>query len=75
MSLRDGTPVSNLDESGSPDDLKKTDREKEFLTSGIPTTPTLIFPENTDSVEVYVGRELLDSFSQNVHRIFWKVNQ
>ena len=75
MRLKDAVPVANLDGTGSEEDLTRYDRQKEFTSSGIPTTPTLIFPESTDSVEVYVGREMLDSFTQNVHRIFWRVDQ
>ncbi len=75
MRIEDGVPVSDLDGSGDPDELTKNDRSEDFLSSGIPATPTLIFPESTSTVEVYVGRELLDSFTQNVHRIFWRVDR
>jgi type IV pilus assembly protein PilY1 len=76
MSVKDGVPVDNLDASPDADPLSKTDREKGLNDNGgIPSSPTLVFPDSNDKVEVYVGKELLESSEQIIHRMYWRVNK
>jgi len=74
MRLSDAVPVANLAGGADTDPLTKNDREYDFQTTGIPSRPTLVFPQATDHVEVYVGRDMVDNFSQNVKRIYWQVD-
>ena len=75
MSVKDGTPTNNLDGQGDESSLKASDRFQYLDASGIPSQPSLSFPESGDNVEVYVGRQLVDDIIQPVRKMFWRVQE
>ncbi|MCB1754341.1 MAG: hypothetical protein KDJ38_02390 [Gammaproteobacteria bacterium] len=70
MNLTDATPSSdkNVDEST----LTREDRSTEIDSLGIASSPTLVFPVDGNTVDVYVGKENVGSISQKVKRIYWR---
>ncbi|MDO6459197.1 PilC/PilY family type IV pilus protein [Granulosicoccaceae sp. 1_MG-2023] len=75
MSLTDATPTSDLDGSGDDSNLTASDRFYELDSYGIPSQPSLSFPAEGSSVQVYVGRQMVEDVSPSVRTVFWRVEE
>ncbi|NND91538.1 MAG: hypothetical protein HKN42_11805 [Granulosicoccus sp.] len=73
VSVFNGAPVLNLDETGSVDELTLTDRFRILNHAGIPPATSVLFPETGDPTAV-VGTETLDEFELDElrRRTFWQ---
>lgn len=73
VSVFNGSPVLNLNDSGSDSDLDKEDRYEELSHAGIPPPTSLLFPE-VGNATVVVGTETLDELDLNDlrRRTFWQ---
>jgi len=70
LDLRNGNPVQYLsgDSSGG---LSSSDRSKVVSTSGISSSPLLIFQASTDEVNVLVDKAIVDSMNSKLYTQFW----
>lgn len=73
LSVYNGAPVLNLDDSGSAADLTLQDRRAALDRSGIPPATSLLFPELGDAT-VVVGTETIEEFKieELRRRTFWQ---
>jgi type IV pilus assembly protein PilY1 len=69
--IKDGTPVSDFNNSGGS--LTRTDREYDLVRGGIPPEPSMIFHEN--GPVVIVGTEKIPDpgYSLTPRGIYWKI--
>ena len=63
LSIRDGSPVFNLDGTGTDDDLTTSDRSRELGTQGLPPNLAILYPPAPDGEDptalIGVGPELI----------------
>jgi len=73
VSVRDGAPTNNLDESTDEEELTEEDRSTELEQGGIAPEPIFVFPEDLKGEPVVcVGVECFDpGFDGNAIRTYW----
>ena len=74
LNLQDATPVMQLSGTGEflgADRSNRADRSRVISTYGIPGNPVLVFPENSDSLKVYVGQEEVSVILPKVETVYW----
>ena len=72
FSVRHGIP---LEDSNDDDKVDGLDRVLPLENAGIPTSPTLMFPEGGDSVDVYVDKHKVSEIRQRVRTLYWHDQQ
>lgn len=73
LSIFNGSPVLDLDDSGNKNDLDKSDRSETLGHAGIPPPTSVLFPE-VGNATVVVGTETVEELDLNDlrHRTFWQ---
>lgn len=70
VDVRNATPTNPLTGSGD-DPLTTDDRFKEITTHGIPGPATIVFPEDSNTADIYVGQEQVGQESQELKKVLW----
>lgn len=70
MNLRDGTPLLDTGPDDGGLDMGGI-RYKEISSTGIPTTPTLVFPKDSNDTAVFAGKENLGSLGTELQKVYW----
>ena len=74
LNLDDATPAS--DSAGTDESsLTKNDRSREIESFGIASSPVLAFLPDSDSVNVFVGKENVGNITSRLNRIYWRQDQ
>ena len=79
IDLETGEPIRFFDDgSQNPGTLVADDRKTQVNTFGIPSSPTIVFPESDPTnpgdggqVQVVVGVETVDVINQSLVRVYW----
>lgn len=61
--LSDGTPSDNT--------LNATDRMRDLSSTGIPSSPVIVFPKGSNAVQIIVDKETVNLINQELARVFW----
>ncbi len=78
MQMDDAQPVGarNTDGSDSSTSILSADDRSDVVSSiGIPSTPIVVFPQQTEGVLVVVDRQVVETLRQKVHRVYWHPNE
>lgn len=71
LDIKDGTAVQNLDGSADESPLTTSDRYKQTSSYGIASAPSVLFPEGSGKVQIFVGKEAVSEVSQTLQRTLW----
>jgi hypothetical protein len=61
--LSDGTPSDNT--------LTAADRMRNLASTGIPSSPVIVFPKGSNAVQIIVDKETVNMINQELARVFW----
>ena len=70
-----GEPVEHLGDADEDLPLNRNNRSTVISTTGIPTTPVILFPEDQLSAKVLVGKEVVGEVDNRVRRVYWFAEQ
>ena len=70
-----GEPVEHLGDANENLPLNRNNRSTVISTTGIPTTPVILFPEDQLSATVLVGKEVVGEVDNRVRRVYWFAEQ
>jgi type IV pilus assembly protein PilY1 len=51
--------------------LTKHNRRKKISSFGIPSSPVVLFPPGTSSVQIVVDKQTVQTISQELHQVYW----
>lgn len=74
MSVSTAEPVSNVTDSSGGENgniIKVQSRSRKLNSSGIPSSPVVVFPKGSGVVQVIVDKETVNLIDQRLARIFW----
>ena len=76
ISVTDARPAEQLNEPESSDDSPththtKDDRRKTISNFGIPSSPVVLFPPGSNSVQVVVDKQTVQTIDQELHQVYW----
>lgn len=73
MTVDTAEPVNNLDNSNDTNEgtYDLQGRSRELSSSGIPSSPVVVFPKGSGVVQVIVDKETVNLIDQRLSRIFW----
>jgi type IV pilus assembly protein PilY1 len=76
VSILDGSPMLNLDETGDSnlESLTKTDRYQTLLKGGIPPEPSVIFPSDGSAPVTIIGTEVIEKvdIGDIISKTYWQ---
>lgn len=71
MSVGDASPVLDLSSSSSKADSNPAARITELDSSGIPSSPVIVFPKGSGTVQVIVDKQTVNMIDQKISRVYW----
>lgn len=71
MDISDAKPVDLGNVLSDPDDSNNPLRSSTLQSTGIPSSPVVMFPKNSATVQIYVDKELVNSFDQTINSVYW----
>ena len=73
MSVDTAEPIANLKDSNgnNTDDSDTPIRSRKLNSTGIPSSPVVVFPKGSGVVQVIVDKETVNLIDQRLARVFW----
>lgn len=71
MDIDNASPIPDLNGSSTVNDSNPAARQRALGSSGIPSSPVIVFPKGSGSVQVIVDKEAVNLIDQRVSRVYW----